>query len=305
MTLRELEYIVALAHHLSFVKAAEECCVSQSALSIQVRKLEDFLGVQIFERTNKSVMMTQIGEEICKQAQEILNASKALRALARAHTNPDEGNIHIGGFSTLAPYLFPKIIPDIKKTFPRLTLFLAENTTAPLADQLYRGEIDCAFLPETFLTPNLEGRLLFTENFLVALSSAHPLTAKKKLTSEDLRRENLLLLNENNCYGGEARAVCETLLNTGAIKPYQASSLETLRNMVIAGSGLTLIPEIAASTPHRGIAYRPLSGVPPRRSIYLMWRKTSSKQKFFEKIYECIMTSLSKETFAYEQQEKI
>lgn len=284
MNLRDLKYVISVSEHLNFGKAAEACYVSQPTLSMQIKKLEEYLGLSIFERTNKSVMLTDYGHEIVKMAQGIIAGADDLIAYSKLCRDPFSGDFCLGAFPTIAPYFLPKIIPPIKKAMPNLHLFLMEEKSPILIEKLLKGEIDAAILALPIENETLETKILFEDNFCLAVPINHNLAKNKTVTMADIFDESLLLLEDGHCMRNQALQVC-SLSGAKETAGFRATSLETLRQMVAAGSGITLIPQIAISS-HKDklISYIPFSGIPPSRTIGIVWRKSSPRFQVVEKI---------------------
>jgi len=278
MNLRDLQYLVALAETRHFGRAAERCHVSQPTLSAQLRKLEEFLGVTLIERRPRRVGLTPAGEAVVERARRMLRDADDIRALARASQDPLGGQLKLGLIPTLGPYLLPRVAPRITKALPGLQLMLYEFQTAPLIDRVVQGELDVAILALPADTRGLVTRSLFAEAFLVAMPEHHRLTARKRLKIGDLSGEKLLLLEEGHCLRDQALEVCERA-GTGE-QDFRATSLETLRQMVAAGLGITLLPRLAAEGPFasaRGLVVRPFSPPAPSRVIGAAWRRSTSR----------------------------
>lgn len=283
MNLRDLKYLVAVAEHQHFGKAAKACFVSQPGLSMQLQKLEDELGVQLFERTNKKVMISPIGREIVARAKKVLQEAEALKQTAQTFQDPLAGDIKLGAFPTLAPYFLPHLVPQITKAMPKLNLFLIEEKTENLLTKLHDGELDGAFLALPLENEQgLVAQPLFEDPFLLATPPNHPLARKKKVSADDISGNQLLLLEDGHCLRNQALDVCH-LMGVGEHKGFRATSLETLRQMVIAGAGITLIPQMAAIA-HDGITYIPFEAPAPCRTIGLVWRQSSARHICLEKI---------------------
>ena len=278
MTLRDLEYLVALAETRHFGRAAERCHVSQPTLSAQVRKLEDSLGVALVERRPRKVALTVAGEAVVERARRMLRDAEDIQALGRASQDPLAGQLRVGFIPTLGPYLLPRIAPRIARALPKLQLMLYEYQTASLLERTVRGELDLAILALPADTKGLVTRSLFAEAFLVAMPEHHRLTAKKRVKASDLSGEKLLLLEEGHCLRDQALDVCA---RAGIEEQdFRATSLETLRQMVAAGLGLTLLPRLAAEGPFasaRGLVVRPFAPPSPNRVIGAAWRRSSSR----------------------------
>jgi LysR family transcriptional regulator, hydrogen peroxide-inducible genes activator len=278
MTLRDLQYLVALAETRHFGRAALRCHVSQPTLSAQLRKLEEFLGVSLIERRPRRVGLTPAGEAVVERARRMLRDAEDIRALARASQDPLGGQLKLGLIPTLGPYLLPRVAPRIAKALPKLQLMLHEYQTAPLVERVVQGELDVAILALPADTKGLVTRSLFAEAFLVAMPEHHRLTARKRLKIGDLAGEKLLLLEEGHCLRDQALEVC-TKAGTEE-QDFRATSLETLRQMVAAGLGITLLPRLAAEGPFasaRGLVVRPFSPPAPSRVIGAAWRRSTSR----------------------------
>lgn len=278
MTLRDLQYLVALAETRHFGRAAERCHVSQPTLSAQLKKLEGFLGVALIERRPRRIALTPAGEAVAARARRMLRDAEDIRALARASQDPLAGQLRLGLIPTLGPYLLPRIAPRITRALPKLQLMLHEYQTAPLLKRVLQGELDLAILALPADTKGLVTRSLFAEAFLVAMPERHRLTAKKRVKTGDLAGEKLLLLEEGHCLRDQALEVCE-LAGTEE-QDFRATSLETLRQMVAAGLGITLLPRLAAEGPFasaRGLVVRPFAPPAPNRVIGAAWRRSTSR----------------------------
>lgn len=278
MNLRDLEYLVALAETRHFGRAAERCHVSQPTLSAQLRKLEEFLGVALVERQPRRLALTAAGEAVVERARRMLRDADDIRSLARASQDPLAGSLKVGLIPTLGPYLLPRVAPRIAKALPKLQLLLHEYQTAPLVERTLAGELDLAILALPADTKGLVTRPLFDEAFLVAMPGKHRLAARRQVRAADLEDEKLLLLEEGHCLRDQALEVCAHVGTEE--QAFRATSLETLRQMVASGLGLTLLPELAADGPFasaRGLAVRPFAAPTPHREIGAAWRRSSSR----------------------------
>lgn len=278
MNLRDLEYLVALAEHQHFGRAAEACFVSQPTLSTQLRKLETELGIELVERTTRQVLLTAAGAEIVAKARVAVGAAKEIRSIARQHSDPRAGVLRIGSIPTLAPYLLPHVVPALHDAFPRLELLLTEDKTQVLLGALESGALDAAILATAAPDSSYRVEPLFDENFVLAAPEHHPLTQRPEpLRTSDLASEPLLLLDDGHCLRDQALDVCHA---AGASERpgFRATSLETLRLMVAAGVGVTLLPTLAVSppvAPTPGLVLRQFAEPRPHRQISLVWRSTS------------------------------
>jgi LysR family hydrogen peroxide-inducible transcriptional activator len=278
MNLRDLEYLVALAETRHFGRAAERCHVSQPTLSTQLRKLEEYLGVALVERQPRRAALTAAGEAVVARARHMLRDADDIRSLARASQDPLSGSLKVGLIPTLGPYLLPRVASKIAKALPKLSLLLHEYQTAPLVERTLAGELDLAILALPAETRGLATRPLFDEPFLVAMPEGHRLAAKKRVKASDLEGEKLLLLEEGHCLRDQALEVCAHVGTDE--QAFRATSLETLRQMVASGLGLTLLPGLSAGGPFasaRGLAVRPFAPPSPHRVIGAAWRRTSSR----------------------------
>ena len=278
MTLRDLEYLVALAETRHFGRAAERCHVSQPTLSAQLRKLEESLGVALVERRPRKLALTHAGEAVVERARRMLRDADDIRTLARASQDPLAGQLKVGLIPTLGPYLLPRVAPRIARALPKLQLMLHEYQTARLVERTLAGELDLAILALPADTKGLVTRSLFAEAFLVAMPESHRLAARKRVKSSDLSGEKLLLLEEGHCLRDQALDVCERAGTEE--QDFRATSLETLRQMVAAGLGITLLPRLAAEGPFasaRGLVVRPFAPPSPNRVIGAAWRRSTSR----------------------------
>jgi LysR family hydrogen peroxide-inducible transcriptional activator len=279
LKLKDLRYLVAVADTRHFGRAAERCFVSQPTLSTQLKKLEEYLGVQLIERQPKRVALTAAGEEIVTRARRILEASDEVVTLARAHRDPLAGALRIAMLPTIGPYLLPRVAREITKALPRLDLRLYEYPTAAMLAKLRAGEIDLGILALPVDLDGLEARELYDEAFMVALPATHPLAKRPTIRIQDLHGETLLLLEDGHCLRDQALAVCSHA-SMQEKQDFRATSLETLRQMVATGAGVTLLPELATHGAYRharGVVVRPFARPAPLRKIGGVWRKTSAR----------------------------
>lgn len=281
MNLRDLEYIVSIAELGSMAKAAVHSHVSQSTLSIQLKKLEASLGVAIFERSNKKLIPTAAGKRILDVARGIVQESRRLRDIAKSHHDPFSLTLRLGVFPTLAPYFLPHVMPAIRKSFPNLVIQLVEEKSPILTEKLLAGEIDAALLSLPVEGLNLASTHLFDDPFLLACAKNHPLAKRASISMADLADETLLLLDDGHCLRNQALEFCY-LARAHESGEFRATSLETLRHMVAAGTGMTLIPKIAC-LPTPNLAYIPfVKKVAPLRKIGLVWRASTPQKKLMD-----------------------
>jgi LysR family hydrogen peroxide-inducible transcriptional activator len=281
MNLRDLKYLIAVAKEQHFARAAEKSFVSQPTLSMQIKKLEDELGVQIFERSQKNFLVTKVGKEIIKKAEIILQEAEEIKNIAKNSKDPFSGELRIGAFPTLASYFFPKVVGKISKKFPQLKLLLIEEKTDELLRKLKSGELDAAFIALPLNDESLESQKIFSEEFLLAVPQKHALAKKKKVRIKDLKGKVLMLLEDGHCMRDQALEAC-SMLGAFEQQDFKASSLETLRQMVINGAGITLIPKIAARKEDK-ISYVEIVHA-PKRTIGLLWRKSSARKELMKEI---------------------
>ncbi|MDX1459612.1 MAG: LysR substrate-binding domain-containing protein [Xanthomonadales bacterium] len=287
MNLRALQYLVRLAEYRHFSKAAEACHVSQPTLSTQIRKLEEELGVQLVERIPRKVRLTSVGQEIVDRARHVLRDIEQIRMVARRSHDPEKGNLRLGIFPTLAPYLLPHVVPGIRRHFPDLKLELAEEKTDDCLDQLDDGRLDAALLALPIDGDGLELEILFEEPFLLALPRQHPLaTSREAISLDDLDGSELLLLEDGHCLRNHALEVC-TMAGARERVDFHATSMETLRQMVAAEVGMTLMPVLSVKPPVAqtdNMALRPFKAPAPSRTIALVWRRSSPLSTLMRKL---------------------
>jgi LysR family transcriptional regulator, hydrogen peroxide-inducible genes activator len=297
MTLQELRYLVALADCGHFGQAAEACFVSQSTLSTGLKKLEDFLGVIVFDRSLKRVAPTPVGQEIIESARRIVEEAARIRELASYAQDPMERTVHLGVIPTLGPYYLPHVLTRVRGAHPKLRLLLREEMTPHLLAHLDEGKLDAALLALPISDPNLEVAPLFTEPFLAAVPAEHPLAAARVVKIDDLVRAGLLLLEEGHCLRDQALRVCH--LEGMKSEEIRATSLETLRQMVALGLGVTLIPALAGTGPGvAGVVLKPLAEAAAARGIGLVWRRRSPLAQTMAQLAETLVAQLPPGTLA-------
>ena len=280
MNIKDLKYLVALADLGHFDHAAAACFVSQPALSMQIKKLEETLGVKLLERTNKSVMLTESGVIIAERARLILSQVEEVREIARSAQDPFSGEFRLGIIPTLAPYLLPVVMPQLSAMYPKLSFYLIEEQTAPLVEKLKQGKLHAAILALPVFETSFDSRVLFEEEFQLAVPRHHALAKLKKIKQLDLVDMNLLLLEEGHCMRDQALALCSTM-QAQESQNFRATSLETLRHMVGAGVGITLMPKLACITSDT-VSYIPFSQPKPTRTVGMFWRATTAKRALLE-----------------------
>lgn len=279
MNLRDLTYLVAVADHRHFGRAAEACFVSQPTLSTQVKKLEKELGVRLVERNPRQILLTPAGEQVVERARLMLKEADDIRGIARRAQNPEAGSIRLGLFPTLAPYLLPHVVPQVHARFPDLELLLVEEKTEVVLNQLRSGELDAGVLALPVQHDGLHMEPLFSEDFVLAVPTGHPLAERiGPVDHSVLATEDLLLLEEGHCLRDQALEVCR-LSGGRERRGFRATSLETLRQMVAAGVGVTLLPELAVQPPippSDDIVLLRFAAPAPSRQVAMFWRDTST-----------------------------
>ncbi len=289
MNIRDLEYLVALAEHRHFRRAADACHVSQPTLSGQIRKLEDELGVMLLERTSRKVLFTQAGLLLVEQARTILREVKILREMASQQGESMSGPLHIGLIPTVGPYLLPHIIPTLHETYPKLEMYLHEAQTSQLLLQLDSGKLDCAILALVKESEAFIEIPLFDEPLQLAVYASHPWADRERVPMSDLAGEKLLMLEDGHCLRDQALGFC---FQAGADEDthFRATSLETLRNMVAAGSGITLLPSLAVPNERKrdGVCYMQCYKPEPKRTIALVYRPGSPLRARYEQLAESV-----------------
>jgi LysR family hydrogen peroxide-inducible transcriptional activator len=275
MNLQDLRYVVTLAETMHFGRAAKACFVSQPTLSTQVKKLEEELGVTLFERTNKRVLPTPTGQRLIVQARVILEEIDKLRQMAQQVRDPMAGPLRLGVIPTLGPYLLPQLVPRIRATYPQLRLYLREELTERLLEHLRTGTLDALLLALPIHDEGLEVAELFREPFILACPAGDRLARKTRIRDTDLVDTPVLLLEDGHCLRDQALAICGFPQRPGT-EEFRASSLETLRQMVAAGIGCTLLPALAAVVPSPSdalVVLRPFAAPVPCRTIGLVYRR--------------------------------
>ena len=284
MNLRDLKYLVALADHKHFGRAAAACYVSQPTLSTQIKKLEDELGVPLVERAPRKVMLTPAGRDAAERARRIVAEVEQMKEAARRSQDPEAGTVRLGMFPTLGPYLLPHVVPRIRARFPHLELLLVEEKSDVLLSRLREGKLDAGLLALPVADEQLHTEFLFEEPFVLAVPESHPLAQRGSLTLAELSHQQLLLLEDGHCLREQALDVCR-LSGANEKSEFRATSLETLRQMVAADVGITLLPTLAVKPP---VARSPnihllgFSDSHPSRRIAMVWRKSSAMSGFLQ-----------------------
>src|SRR6187402_1067251 len=330
MTLTELKYIVAVAREKHFGKAAEACFVSQPTLSVAIKKLEDELEIKLFERSANEVTVTPLGEEIVRQAQSVLEQAASIKEIAKRGKDPLAGPLRLGVIYTIGPYLLPDLVRQAIARTPQMPLMLQENFTVKLLEMLRTGEIDCAIMAEPFPDTGLAIAPLYDEPFLAAVPTTHHLAVHKTIVAEELKKETMLLLGTGHCFRDHVLEVCPEFARfssstEGIRKSFEGSSLETIKHMVAAGMGITLVPRLGvpkeallepapakksakgkAAAPRNGvpaeqpsfIKYLPFDGEVPSRRVVLAWRRSFTRYEAIaalrNAIYACELPGVNR-----------
>src|SRR6266404_8196092 len=277
-TFRQLEHLVRLAEHAHFGRAATACHVTQSTLSASIKELENILQVSLVDRTKRRVVLTPLGHEIVERARRILREGEDLVEAARAESEPLSGTLRMGVVPTIGPFLLPNILPRLRRAYPALRLYLVEDLTSRLVEELHAGRLDILLLALPYDCGNVEVRALFQDPFKVALPRGHPLAGGKTVDLEQLRHTGLLLLKEGHCLREQALAACR-LADRNEIEPVEATSLHTLVQMVDNGFGVTLLPQLAIDggiLSGTKLAVLPTAGEPGVSASSTCWHPSSA-----------------------------
>ena len=295
MTLTELRYIVAVARERHFGHAAQSCFVSQPTLSVAIKKLEEELGVTLFERGPGEVSVTPVGQRVVEQAQRVLEEASRVKELAAAGHDPLAGTLRLGAIYTIGPYLLPKLIPVLRRMAPAMQLMIQENFTHRLAEMLKQGEVDVILVALPFSESGVATRAVYDEPFLVAVPQGHALEKKRHITSDELARESLLLLGSGHCFRDQVLDLCSNVQRSkrGALaRTLEGGSLETIRQMVASGVGVTVLPATAVQpgeTSSDLIRIRPFARPVPDRRVVLAWRKSFPRPEAIEALRQAIL----------------
>ncbi len=290
MNLRDLRYLVALADTRHFGKAATRCHVSQPTLSAQLKKLEEYLGVELIERQPRRVALTEIGEQIVARARRVVNDSDELLSLARSQRDPLSGSLKLALIPTIGPYLLPLLAKHLRKQLPKLKLMLYEYQTEPLLQALRAGDIDMGVLALPAHADGVETRKLYEEDFMIALPRGHRLADKATVKLDDLHGDSLLLLEDGHCLRDQALDICSRA-DLDEDQDYRATSLETLRQMVAAGMGVTLLPKLSTTGPfgtEKSVIIKPFPKPAPTRTVGAVWRKSSTRNAAIKSVCKVI-----------------
>ncbi len=298
MTLTELRYIVAVAKERHFGHAAESCFVSQPTLSVAVRKLEDELGVTLFERAKGQVRVTPVGEQVVAQARKVLSEVSVITELAREGSDPLTTPLRLGAIYTVGPYLLPHLVPMLKEQAPRMPLLFEENYTAVLAERLQQGELDVVVISLPFDEPGIETLPLYDEPFVVLLPAAHPWNQEERIDPVRLAQENVLMLGAGHCFRDQVLTLCPSCargtLAAGVQETVEGSSLETIRHMVASGLGITVLPCTSAGAgrySERLVTIRRFTAPAPQRRIALAFRTSFPRQQAVQAVRNAVLSS--------------
>ena len=296
MTLTELRYIVAVARERHFGRAAKACFVSQPTLSVAVRKLEEELGVTLFERGQGEVSVTPVGDLVVEQAQRVLEEASRIKQISSQRADQLAGPLRLGAIYTVGPYLFPDLIPALTKAAPKLHLAIEENYTSALTEKLKQGDLDIIIISLPYEEAGIEIEPLYNEPFVSLLPSSHPLVHKNEITKEELSSETLLLLGKGHCFRDQVLEYCPQCYNEKALdnpiqKSVEGGSLETIRYMVASGLGITILPCTAAGADRfsqRLVDVRRFQGEQPARTVALAWRRSFTRPDAIDALKKAI-----------------
>ncbi len=300
MTLNELRYAVAVARERHFGRAAEQCFISQPTLSVAVKKLEEELGLPLFERGQGDVSVTPAGEQIIAQAQRVLEQADAIREMARQGQDQLTGPLRVAAIYTIGPYLFPGLVPALAERAPGMPLIIQENYTAVVSEQLKRGELDVIIISLPFDEPGIETRPIYREPFEVLLPHSHPWGKRAAIDPKELDQERVLLLGQGHCFRDQVVEACPGCLQPvasgqGVQENFEGGSLETIRYMVASGIGITVLPKTAAALdrlPRGMLQVKPFRGKRiPSRTVALAWRRTFPRPQVVKVLAEAIQAS--------------
>lgn len=298
MTLTELRYIVAVAREKHFGRAARACFVSQPTLSVGVKKLEDELGVVLFERQSGEVRVTPAGEPVVEQARRVLEEAERVKQVAQQGTDPLKGELRVGAIYTVGPYLFPHLVPKLRRLAPEMPLVIEENYTANLRERLKRSELDVIIVALPFTESGVQTWRLYDEPFSVVLPAGHRWANRRSLRSSELTEENLLLLGKGHCFRDQVVDACPECVSGSTGEPLQntieGSSLETIRQMVASGLGITVLPATSMATSQgrdKLLVEVPFTGRAPTRTIVLAWRRSFPRFEAVSALRDAILRS--------------
>jgi LysR family transcriptional regulator, hydrogen peroxide-inducible genes activator len=284
-----------VARERHFGRAAQSCHVSQPTLSVAIKKLEEELGLVLFERSPGEVTVTPVGQRVVEQAQRVLEEAAQVKDIAQSARDPLAGPLRLGTIYTIGPYLLPKLVPVLRKRAPSMQLLIQENYTHKLAEALKQGEVDAIVVALPFAEPGVATRALYDEPFLVALPKGHALEKKRHISADELARESLLLLGAGHCFRDQVLDLCSTVQRgpRGALaRTMEGGSLETIRQMVAGGVGVTVLPSSSVHAGEGGnelISFRPFSRPVPDRRVVLAWRKSFPRPQAIDALRQAIL----------------
>lgn len=291
MTLTELRYVVALAQERHFGRAAQKCFVTQPTLSLALAKLEDELGVRLFERNKNEVLVTPLGEAIVEQARRVLDEAGKITSLAKGSQDQLAGALRLGIIPTIGPYLLPELVPILRARAPNMPLVIEENFTASLVPMLRDGEIDVAIVALPFSVAGVKTRTLYEEPFSVVVPEGHGWARKKQVRPDELSGENLLVLNAGHCFRDQVLEACPGQANTANPEGRSGSSLETIRNMVASGLGVSVLPATALQPRYgnRLVKEIPFADPAPSRKVAIAWRSSFARPDAVEALAQAVL----------------
>ena len=304
MTLTELRYIVAVARERHFGRAAEACFVSQPTLSVAIKKLEEELDVKLFERGTAEVSITPLGEDIVRQARSVIEQAAEIKEIAKRGRDPLAGALRLGIIYTIGPYLLPELVKNVIETHPQMPLVLQEHFTAKLLDMVRTGELDCAIMAEPFPDMGLAIAPLYDEPFMIATPAGHPFAERTSVSAAELKRETMLLLGTGHCFRDHVLEVCPEFARfssdaEGIRKSFEGSSLETIKHMVAAGMGITVVPLLSVpKEPQAHLRFVPFEAPVPSRRVVLIWRRSFTRYEAVaalrNAIYDCKLDGVTR-----------
>ncbi|MFZ6818108.1 LysR substrate-binding domain-containing protein [Undibacterium sp. Ji22W] len=298
MTLTELKYIVAVARQKHFGHAAEACFVAQPTLSVAIKKLEDELGVTIFERGGTEVSTTPLGAQIVAQAERVLEQTAVIKELAKQNKDPLSGPFRLGIIYTIGPYLLPGLVKTMIAKVPQMPLILQENFTVKLMELLRQGELDAAIMALPLPDQGMMVQPLYDEPFVVAMPKDHPWAERASVSAEELKTETMLLLGSGHCFRDQVLEVCPEMArfstaSDGIARTFEGSSLETIRHMVASGIGITVLPMASVPDLHAKdsmLRYVPFSNRAPDRRVVIAWRKSFTRHAAIDAIRQAVLS---------------
>jgi LysR family hydrogen peroxide-inducible transcriptional activator len=296
MTLTELKYIVAVARAKHFGHAAESCFVAQPTLSVAIKKLEDELGVTLFERGGSEVSVTPVGAQIVAQAERVLEQTAAIKELAKQNKDPLAGPLRLGVIYTIGPYLLPPLVKNLIDNVPQMPLVLQENFTVKLLELLRQGELDAAIMALPLPDHGMMMQTLYDEPFVVATPRSHPWAKRREIPADDLKAETMLLLGSGHCFRDQVLEVCPEMARfsspgNGMQRTFEGSSLETIRHMVASGIGLTVLPRASVrdmDDPQGLLSFVPFAAPAPSRRVVIVWRKSFTRRAAIEAVCNAV-----------------